>query len=117
MDTNGNERYADLSNGAYYNGSACIQLTSEECTFHQVNYQGYTSILGATSRSNVKANVSQAGSVIITFESDKWGYLSGNAMKRGDFDLPVQGTYSSTWIKVGGIRYDKSTKEADENDE
>lgn len=118
MNENGNERYADLSNGVYYygNSTANIQLTNTTCTFHQVNYQGYSSIIGATSRSNVKANISHAGSVIITFKSGEWSYLSGGSLKKGDFDLPVQGTYSATWIEIDGVTYTKSTREAEDND-
>lgn len=117
MDTNGNERVADVANGVYYNGIANIQLTDTACMFHQVDYQMYSGITGSTSRSNVKTNISQAGSIIITFKEDKWVYLSGNSTQRGDFDLPVQGTYSNGWIEIGGKTYDKSKSAIDTEDD
>lgn len=127
MDTNGNGRVADVDNGVYYNGIANIQLTDTTCTFHQVDYQDYSGILGSTSRSNVTADITNIGSVIITLEKDKWVYSSGSSTQRGDFDLPVQGTYSNAslfnptgWIKIGGKTYTKSKSaidnEVDEND-
>lgn len=111
-DTSFAESYVNPSHqGAYYNGTSFIQITSSECNFYKVDYAGYNDICGYTSSFSVGTTGGSSGSYSFSasFSSGNWYYYDsrGNIVHPNS-SLYVYGTYNTNGtITVSGVSYTK----------